>query len=46
MPELEKIIEKKVNRAIDLWRVSVDLPGRFKDGGRSLEKFQVYFGTE
>lgn len=46
MPELEKIIEKKLIEQLiygeSQWTYREDL----KTGGRSLEKFQVYSGTE
>ena len=36
----------KINRTANLRRFPVDIPGGFKDGGRSVGEFQIYSGAE
>lgn len=37
---------EKINRTANLRRFPVDIPGGFKDGGRSVGEFQIYSGAE
>ncbi|WP_081678746.1 restriction endonuclease subunit S [Blautia wexlerae] len=37
---------EKTNRTANLRRFPVDIPGGFKDGGRSVGEFQIYSGAE
>ena len=36
----------KINRTANLRRFPVDIPGGFKDGGRTVGEFQIYSGAE
>ena len=37
---------EKINRTANLRRFPVDIPGGFKNGGRSVGEFQIYSGAE